>query len=241
MIVLRLFSVGVLLILSMACMHREPMQCPPPGAVQTISDCYYFLRIADYDSGTGDVEAVVPEQVVLENEEASGGWGLGGGFLTDFFRRLVGGGKEKYAFFVYHFNVRDHAAIKITKDALLDFHGVKNERQLRHGPPANLKAENPCLAPGQTANQQCYYRLMVTNIEPATGLVTGIVPSSVIEDNAKLFPHIAARAYDDKPYTFRVRDMKAVVKDAENDFVSVKDTNYLERCVKPNCEEHFPR
>jgi len=238
MIVLRLVPIFVLSILLTGCIHRKPMECPPPGAEQTRSDCYYSLLIKDYDSATSEVAAQVPVQVVEENEDKSGGFTFRN-FFSDFIKRIVGDGKENYAFFTYHFKVKDLGNNKITRDAVIDFHGVKDEKELRFGRPLTVAAEYPCPPPGQTSNQQCYYRLTVKSIDASTGLVTGIVPSSVIEENAKLSPHLAKKTYPFEPYTFHVRDTKGLMKDSDYDFVSVVNTNYLQRCVKDNCQEYF--
>src|SRR5262249_35526968 len=245
MIQLRLLIVLIGTVFLTGCLHRVAPPSGPPGAVQLYDNCYYKLDITYADPSTGEVRGKVPQQVVKENGDKVGtffGWQFGGWF----WRRLADADDLKtYSFFEYSFQVQTPFHPSIKAGATIEFHSVKGDKALSFGaPPPDAtmkKVENPCLPPGQTATQQCYYKLTITQINATDGSAKGIVPPSVMEDNAKLFPHLAAKVHRSPEYTFRVRDSKTLRQGSDYDFVSVPHTDYLERCAKPNCEEEFPR
>lgn len=249
MILLRLVGVFFFSVLLMGCLHREKPPCGPPGSVQTSSEpCYYLLEITKIiDVNSGEVRGRVPQRIVAKNSgESEGFWFFnhGGGFI----RRVVSGGNAKYGFFEYQFPIKPFDNTKFSSLPVeIDLHSAPGERSLLVGPPdgikpqAMTKVDNPCLPPGQTAAKQCYYKLAIVKIDTTNDLVTARVPKSVIEDNAKVLPHLAAEHYSPEEYTFRVRDSKNLAQGSDYDFVSVPGSDVLERCAKSRCEEHFPQ
>src|SRR5262249_31416065 len=143
---------------------------------------------------TGEVLAKVPSRIVESNGNEVSGFQFGGWFI----RRLVGD-KGSYSFFEYHFEVQNFDASKVAVNSEVDFHSVAGQSALALGAPANVKprartsrVENPCLPPGQTATQQCYYKLTVTKIDSLNGSVTAIVSPSVAQKNAQVSPILSA-------------------------------------------------
>lgn len=243
MIVLRVLAVSIVTVLLTGCLHRVAPPCGPPGSVQTMSDCYYLLEITKViNPTTGEVRAKVPQRIVESNQDKTSGFEFGGWFI----RRIVGD-KGSYSFFEYQFEIQNFDASKVAVNTEVDFHSVANQSALALGAPAGVtpmkrsKVENPCMPPGQTATQQCYYKLTITQIDATTGSAKGIVPSSVMENNAKLFPQLAAKVHRSPEYIFQVQDAKGLTQGSDYDFVSVPNTNVLQKCVKQQCEEFFPR
>ena len=247
MLRLRIFLPLIIMAMLTGCIHRVKPDCAPPGAVQTTSGCYYVLEITGSNKTTGEAIGNVPKTVVEDNDKKLGTWSWWqwGGW---FFRRLVGG-TDTYPFFQYQFPIENADPAKIEElvnmKQPVDFQSKAGKRALSLGKPSPeatmKKVENPCVPPGQTATQRCYYKLTITQIDETTGSVKGIVPSSVMEDNAKRFPHLAAKVHRSPEYTFRARESKDLTQGSDYDFVSVPDTDVLQKCIKQGCDEFFPR
>jgi hypothetical protein len=239
---LRIVAVFIFSVMLTGCFaaYEAKPPCPPPGAVQTIDNCHYVLKVTRMGPGTGEVTGQVPAAVVKDNQKNSDWWGFRG------FLRFFSYDINNYPFFEYPFQLEsppDASKLMIGQPA--EFHGKVGKSSLRFGaPPEPAKMSGgvmPCPAPGEPSTQRCYYRLTVTKIEPGTGLVTGTVAPSVVEENAKLFPTLAVQRYTFNEYTFQVRDLEKLnlKSNSDYDFVSVPSANDLEMCAKTECGDHF--
>jgi len=195
--------------------------CGPPGTVQTTTDCHYVLQIKQIlNASTGEVTGVVPRRIVEENSNSIG-------FDLLHFRRFHQD-PDNYPFWEYAFQIEGFDASKILVGSEVDFHSVAGKRTLTLGKPGTA-GTGTCDRPGHLATQDCSYTLTVTNVDSANDLVRATVAKSVVEENAKLFPNLAVKAYEFSEYTFHMRDVdKQGIKTGETyNFRAVPNSDYL--------------